>query len=153
MLLIETTGQSWRFRDDCAKRIGPSAGGELGPKFRSAGREGAGTILNVGLHSADPIKFSFRIQEWPVFAGARSSYPRRSLRTPSSAAGPTANTIASFFIPHSNHKRLEWQSSPWLTFVSEAVIFVVPTAFYPALRFDVRFEVGQKLFADRKLSD
>src|ERR1700704_3445602 len=116
---LKQRGKAGGFVTTVPKESAPARGA----KFRSAGREGAGTILNVGLHSADPIKFSFRIQEWPVFAGARSSYPRRSLRTPSSAAGPTANTIASFFIPHSNHKRLEWQSSPWLTFVSEAVIF------------------------------
>jgi len=34
-----------------------------------------------------------------------------------------------------------------------AVIFAVPTAFYPALRFDVRFEIGQEPFADHKPSD
>jgi hypothetical protein len=43
---IETTEQSWRFRDDLCPKNRPQRGGGLGPKFGSAGRE-ADTIPDV----------------------------------------------------------------------------------------------------------
>jgi hypothetical protein len=46
LLPIETTEQSWRFRDDLRPKNRRQRGGGLGPKFRSAGRE-AGTISDV----------------------------------------------------------------------------------------------------------
>jgi hypothetical protein len=52
------------------KRNGPSAGANWAPKFRSAGREEAGTFLIWGSQSADSIKFCFKNRRVAWFESA-----------------------------------------------------------------------------------